>query len=215
MGIRQHFPGWPIYERGSTNMRRPIIISLSVGAALLLVGLGLLLAKAPAATPSSGTVTHTTSDDFGNSSPSCVAGSNPALASIQINSVGGGAVALAGALDDDFPGSSLNGSLWETGTWDVNPYTPTISSSILTLPATTTTDLRGGWVRSLAGYTPTLTSTVVLEAIAAFSTNAGNNKSQHIGFGTSDFANQHILFSTYFGDGNLYARAPTHRGDCS
>ena len=187
-------------------MRRPIIISLSVGAALLMVSLGLLMAQVPAATASSGSVTHTTFNDFGNSGPNCLVGSNPVLTNTFVNGVGGGAVALAGALDDDFPGSSLNESLWETDTWGANPYTLTISNSILTLPATTTTDIDGGWVRSLTSYTAITGSTIVMEAAAAF----GNGNSQHIGFGASsiaDFINKHILFSTYaFGDGNLYAR---------
>ena len=193
-------------------MRRPIIISLSVGAALLMVSLGLLMAQTPVATASSGSVTHTTFNDFGNSGAPCLAGSNPALTGTHISDVGGGAVVLAGALDDDFPGSSLNASLWETGTWGANPYTPTISTSLLTLPATTTTDINGGWVRSLASYTPALGSPIVLEATAAF----GNANSQHIGFGTantSSLINQHILFSTYgLGDGNLYARVDNSGG---
>ncbi len=189
-------------------MRRSFMISLSVGAALLLVSLGLLIAQAPPAIASSGTVTHTTYNDFGNSGPNCVVGSNPTLTNTHISDVGGGAVALAGTLDDDFPGSSLNMSLWETGTWGANPYTPTISNSILTLPATTTTDINGGSVRSITTYTPTATSTIVLESIAAF----GSGKSQHIGFGTSDFINKHILFSTYIGDGNLYARVDNSVG---
>jgi hypothetical protein len=92
-------------------MRRPIIISLSVGAALLMVSLGLLMAQTPVATASSGTVTHTTTNDFGNSGAPCLAGSNPALTGTHISDVGDGAVVRRP--DDDFPGPSLNASLWE------------------------------------------------------------------------------------------------------
>ncbi len=56
----------------------------------------------------------------------------------------------------------------------------------------------GGYVRSQATYTHG-----VIEAVAQFGAGAW----QHIGFGSDGFeSNRYFLFSTYTGDGNLYAR---------
>jgi hypothetical protein len=56
----------------------------------------------------------------------------------------------------------------------------------------------GAWVRSIPTYTHG-----VIETTAQF----GNVPWQHIGFGSDQFnGNRYFLFSTFTGDGNLYAR---------
>jgi hypothetical protein len=103
-------------------------------------------------------------------------------------------VALAAVFSDDFDGSSLSGS-WAAGSWSGGGYTPTVASSIVTLPG-------GGWVRTNSTYTY-----AILEAEAEF----GNGAFQHIGFASNNFDNNYyFLFSTNTGDGNLYARVSTY-----
>ena len=96
-------------------------------------------------------------------------------------------------LADDFLGTSLNTSQWSAGTWAGGAYSPTVSGGVLTVQ-----NSAGAWVRSNPVYTHG-----VIEAVAQF----GNAAFQHIGFGSDQFSgNRYFLFSTYTGDGNLYAR---------
>ncbi|MBI3243363.1 MAG: hypothetical protein HYZ49_13825 [Chloroflexi bacterium] len=137
------------------------------------------------ATPSSNSITHTTFGDFGQG---CAT-----LTNTHVTDIGGGAVALAASLADDFNSPTLDAAKWATGKWSGAAYTPTISGGILTI--------NGGdsaWVRSQTTYTHG-----VIEANAEF----GLGAYQHFGFGSLGFAgNRYFLFSTLSGDGNLFAR---------
>jgi hypothetical protein len=56
----------------------------------------------------------------------------------------------------------------------------------------------GGWVRSVPTYT---------RRVVEFQAQFGNAANQQIGFGSNGFSsNRYFVFSTYIGDGNLYAR---------
>jgi len=106
---------------------------------------------------------------------------------------GGGAISLAGSQADSFTAASLDGSKWSSGNWGGGAYSPTLSGSMLSIMTST-----GGWVRSIPTYTHG-----VIEAVATF----GNAAYQHIGFGSDGFnGNRYFLFSTYSGNGHLYAR---------
>jgi hypothetical protein len=85
----------------------------------------------------------------------------------------------------------VNTGLWTVGSWSGGSYNPSVASSVVTLPG-------GGYLQSKATYTHG-----VIEVVGQFGAGAW----QHIGFGSDGFVgNQYFLFSTYTGDGNLYAR---------
>jgi hypothetical protein len=109
-------------------------------------------------------------------------------------SLGGGGVALSGALSDGFEGGVLDTNNWSAGLWAGGAYSPPITGGALSLPANS-----GAWVRSVTTYTR-----AVIEADVAF----GNGPWQHVGFGSNGFVgNRYFIFSTGAGGGNLYARA--------
>jgi len=129
-------------------------------------------------------VVHTTVNDF---SPVCAVADN-----VFVSSIGGGSVMLAGMLSDGFS-AALDGARWATGSWSGGAFTPGLSNGVLTIAGST-----NGWVRSNASFTHG-----ELEAVAQF----GAGASQHIGFGSNGFeGNRYLIFSTWGGDGNLYAR---------
>jgi len=133
----------------------------------------------------SGSVTQETFGDFSQT--------GVVLTNAHVSDIGGGAVTLAAVFADDFSGSSLDATQWSSGNWSGGGYTPVISGSVLTVQTT-----GGGWVRSLNTFTHG-----VIETIAQFGTGAW----QHIGFASDGFVgNRYFIFSTYTGDGNLYAR---------
>ena len=141
----------------------------------------------PTATPptAGGSLVQTTYADFGSG---CAL-----LSGTHVGDQGGGAVALAAVFSDDFNAAAFNPAQWSAGTWANGSYVPAQSAGILPVLAS-----GGGWVRSV----PTFTHGVI-ETEAQF----GSAPYQHIGFGSDGFnANRYFLFSTYFGDGNLYAR---------
>lgn len=140
---------------------------------------------APTSTPANNFLTHTTIGDF---APGCAT-----LTNTHVSDSGGGAVTLAATVADDFNGSSLNTALWSSGNWGGGAYNPAIGGGLLTVQ-----DPNGGWVRSQTTFTHG-----TLETIAQF----GNAAFQHIGFGSDGFVgNRYFIFSTFTGDGNLYAR---------
>jgi hypothetical protein len=105
---------------------------------------------------------------------------------------------LAASFVDDFNGSTLDPQ-WESGNWS-GSNVPLISSSILTVPT-------GTWVRSTGTYTYG-----VVEVVAEF----GAGDFQHIGFASDNFSgNRFFFFSTFIGDGNLYARVNNNAGEQS
>jgi hypothetical protein len=113
------------------------------------------------------------------------------LTNTHVTTLAGGTIVLA-TLNDDFNGSALNTPPWESGNWN-GTNVPLVSSSILTVPT-------GTWVRSQGTYTH-----AVIEAVAEF----GSGSYQHIGFapvGGLDGGHKHFIFSTFSGDGNLWAR---------
>jgi hypothetical protein len=137
----------------------------------------------PMPTSSSGSIIHTTYDDF---SQSCAV-----LNDTHASDMGGGSVILGAAFADDFDGAALDPGRWLFGSWSGGSYTPAVSSSVLTLPG-------GGWAHSNTTYTHG-----VVEAVAQFGTGAW----QHVGFASDGFVgNRYFIFSTISGDGNLYAR---------
>ncbi len=102
---------------------------------------------------------------------------------------------MAATQSDDFSGTTLDSELWTAGLWSPlgNPYTPTITNSILTINPND-----DAWVRSVNTYTH-----AILEATAEFTPGV----SEHIGFGSGAFiGDRYFLFSTYLGNGDLYAR---------
>ncbi len=140
---------------------------------------------APTAAPTqpSGSLTLKTYADF---SPVCSAQANT-----HVSDLNGGSVLLAAANADHFDASSLSTALWSSGSWSGGSYTPTQANSLLTATGS-------GYVRSKATYTHGM-----LETMAQF----GSGAWEHIGFGSDGFTgNRYFLFSTYSGDGNLYAR---------
>ncbi len=140
----------------------------------------------PTPIPTNGSVTQTSFADFGQA---CAVTANT-----HITDIGGGAVALAAAFADDFNGAALDGTLWASGNWSGGAYTPLPNLGILQVNAPL-----GGWVRSVPAFTHG-----TIEAVAEF----GNGAYQHIGFGSDGFvANRYFLFSTFSGNGHLYARA--------
>jgi cell division septation protein DedD len=146
----------------------------------------------PTPPPNSGTLTHTTTGDFGQA---CALLSNT-FVSGQL----GGSVGLAGGFADDFSGAALDTGRWASGLWAGGGYTPPLSGGTLTLPANS-----GSWVRSQPLFTRT-----AIDAVASF----GSGPWQHIGFGNTDFAgDRYFIFSTWAGDGNLYARANNSTGE--
>jgi hypothetical protein len=100
---------------------------------------------------------------------------------------------LASTLTDDFTGATLDPSKWNSGNWSGGAYSPTLNASVLSIMTSS-----GGWVRSNNTFTHG-----VIEAVANF----GNTAYQHIGFGSDGFnGNRYFLFSTYSGNGHLFAR---------
>ncbi len=139
----------------------------------------------PSPTPTALPVSLTLSG-YSNLAQPCVV-----LANTHVSDGNGGSVVLAASAADDFPGTAVNSSLWTVGSWSGGTYNPTVANSVLTMPG-------GGYVRSQATYTHG-----VIEAVGQFGAGAW----QHIGFGSNGFTgNLYFLFSTYTGDGNLYAR---------
>ena len=142
-------------------------------------------AQPPTSTPNSVSSSLTLSGYSSFAQP-CVV-----LANTHVSDSSGGSVVLAASAADDFPGTTVNSSLWTVGSWSGGAYNPTVAGSVLTMPG-------GGYVRSKATYTHG-----VIETVAQFGAGAW----EHIGFGSDGFtSNKYFLFSTYTGDGNLYAR---------
>ena len=137
----------------------------------------------PTATNAPFTLTHTSFDDFNTI---CAVPVN-----VSVSDLNGGSVLLMGQLNDPFNATSLDTGRWLSGSWAGGSYTPIVSAGLLTMPS-------GGWVRSQTTYTR-----AVIEAAAEFGAGAW----QHIGFASDGFVgDRYFIFSTYTGDGNLYAR---------
>jgi hypothetical protein len=143
----------------------------------------------PTPTPTQNTspnvLTQTSYVDFGQS---CAVASGA-----HVSTAGGGAVELAAVEADDFNEASLDTSKWSSGDWSGGAYTPTLSNSVMSIMTA-----NGGWVRSVPTYTHG-----VMEVVAQF----GAAGYQHIGFASDGFSgNRYFIFSTYQGNGDLYAR---------
>jgi hypothetical protein len=133
--------------------------------------------------PLSGVITQTTYADF--AAPCAV------LTDTHISYGTSGSIVLSGQLNDDFNGTSLNSGLWSNGTYTTTTNSPVISGSVLTVPS-------ANWVRSQITYTHG-----IVDAVAEF----GNAEFQHLGFASNNFdGNRYLIFSTFTGDGHLYAR---------
>ena len=144
----------------------------------------------PTAIPANGSLTQTTYGDFNQ--PGAI------QANTHASDINGGSVVLAASFADDLNGTVLDSSRWSSGSWSGGAYTPSLGAGILTLPV-------GGYVRSAGTF-----NRAILEATAEFGAGAW----QHIGFGSNGFANnQYLLFSTYTGDGHLYARVNNNSGE--
>lgn len=135
-----------------------------------------------------GALTQTTYADF---APGCAVTSN-----VHASDQFGGALILDSALKDDFNGASLSGQ-WQTGVWGGEPYTPTVSGGVLTLPPA---GANGGYVRSVAAQGPG-----VLEIVAE----VGSGVDQHFGYGDPDAVDiyRSFFFSTSSSTTQLFARA--------
>ncbi len=108
-----------------------------------------------------------------------------------VTSAGGGAVTLLASLDN-FNAPALDTARWLSGSWSGGAYSPAQASGILTLPG-------GGYVRSVA-----MQRLGELEVSATF----GQGAWQHVGFAADGFGgNRYLIFSTFNGSSNLYARA--------
>jgi hypothetical protein len=173
-------------------MTHKIIISVAGGILMLVFSIGLLMA--PLNAKAAGGITHSSVADF---SQNCgvLTGTipTPLLTDTRITNLAGGTVELALSLDDHFTGTALSTPPWESGNWN-GTNVPLVSSSILTVPT-------GTWVRSQSSYTH-----AIIEAVAEF----GPGSNQHIGFapvGGLDMTDKFFIFSTFSGDGNLWARA--------
>jgi len=100
---------------------------------------------------------------------------------------------LAPALADPFGASALDTTRWSAGSWSGGPYVPQVANGVLTMPGG-----NAGWVRSLTTY-----HRGEIEFVGIF----GMGAWQHVGFGADGFeGNRYLLFSTFLGNGNLYAR---------
>jgi len=145
---------------------------------------------ARAATAASGPVVIDSHDDF----QKCI--STADTSGVHVSDAGGGAVELAAQEADDFTETNLDSNKWTSGNWDGSEYTPTLTGDgILSIQSTET---NGAWVRSVPTYTHG-----VMEAVAEF----GAAGYQHIGFASDGFSgNRYFIFSTYQGNGDLYAR---------
>jgi uncharacterized repeat protein (TIGR01451 family) len=120
---------------------------------------------------------HNTVVDFDQT---CVARTNT-----HISDNLGGSVELAGALNDNFDGETLNSSLWASGSWiEGSPYTPVVSGGKVLLPA-------GGYIRS--------NSAVFTRGVVDAKVEFGQGAWQHVGFGTLDLVNspRFLFFSTF------------------
>jgi hypothetical protein len=106
---------------------------------------------------------------------------------------GDGALRLSGAFADAFDGSSLNATLWATGTWNGGSFAPTPSGTVaLNGP-------NGAWLRSQSTFTRQ-----TLEARVTF----GAAPWQHVGLGSNEFeSNRYLIFSTAGTTDRLYARS--------
>lgn len=115
-------------------------------------------------------------------------------------SAGDGAVGLDGAFRDGFDGASLDGARWASGSWSGGGYTPSVSGGVLQVAGA-----NGAYVRSRSTF-----SGQTLEGVASF----GAGPWQHLGFGSQDFeGDRYLLFSTFNGSSNLYARTNTGQGE--
>jgi hypothetical protein len=132
------------------------------------------------------TLVHSTVADFTGCST---------LAGTRVVVVGDGAVQLAGTFQDGFDASALSAQ-WVSGAWSGGSYEPILAGGILSLG-----NQAGAYVRS-AGALP-MTG---LDVRARF----GAAPWEHIGWGALDFNGPYVLFSTFNGTTNLYAR--TYQG---
>lgn len=107
-----------------------------------------------------------------------------------VSDANGGRLTLAGSLSDDFNAASLNSTNWAKASINGSPYAPILRNSLLTVPGY-------GYVRSKTRYTRS-----AIEATVQFEKAPGQN----IGFGMDTAGEKLFSFSTYYGDGNLYAR---------
>ncbi|WP_026369853.1 hypothetical protein [Kallotenue papyrolyticum] len=136
-------------------------------------------------------VTYTTAADFGT----CATWNGTILSNI-----GDGEIRLAGTLGDEYSASTLDATRWSWGTWSGGSFTPSLTNGILSLSGAS-----GAYVRSSAPQAVT-----TLEARVQF----GAAPWQHVGWGSLDFAgDQYLLFSTFNGSTNLYARSNLGSGE--
>lgn len=169
-----------------------ILLSGSGGLILLLSAVFFLPLTVLAA---GGSVTHTTYADF---SQSCGVLSGtipvPIFTNTHISDLNGGTAILAATFTDDFNGLELDTGRWQTNAWPEPPggaYTPTVSSSILTLQP-------GGRVRSVDTF-----GNRSLEFVAEF----GAGQAQHVGFVEDDNFSKRLMFSTNNSSDTLFVRA--------
>ncbi len=137
-----------------------------------------------------GQITLTTAADFA----ACGAGSGTI-----VTAVGDGELRLAGVVGDEYGGATLDPALWAYGTWEEGSYTPIPSGGVLSVAGA-----GGAYVRSAAALDVT-----TLEATVSFSAATWES----VGWGTLDFVGPYLLFSTYNGTTNLYARSNDGTGE--
>jgi Calx-beta domain/Bacterial Ig domain len=138
-------------------------------------------------------VTHTSSADF----TGCA---SVQLIDTRVVPLGDGAVRLAGQLSDEYNGSSLDAQ-WVAGRWDGTPYAPVPANGMLTIGDPPALD----WVRSAQTYPLT-----TFEVRAQFTA----SPAEHIGLGSLGYAgNQYLIFSTFNGTTQLYARSNMGAGE--
>jgi uncharacterized repeat protein (TIGR01451 family) len=121
-------------------------------------------------------ITHTTFTDFDQT---CAVKTNA-----HISDNLGGSVELAGALSDNFDGTTLDSTRWISGTWSSpNVFTPVVSGGKLTIPA-------GWYVRS--------DTAVFTRGVMSGKIEFTQGDWQQVGFGATDLLNdlRYLFFST-------------------
>jgi hypothetical protein len=142
-------------------------------------------------TCTSGTVTHTTTADFGS------------VCSIQtaaiVSGLGDGEIRLAGTQGDEYASSTIDNAKWVTGAWSGGTYTPAPSGGILSIANAT-----GAFVRS---------SVVLPITTLETSTRFTGAQWEHVGWGSLDFSGPYLIFSTFNSTTNLFARSNVGAGE--